>query len=154
MLALQARCGVTLPLPRPSRADRLVEKASRKAARRSSPVRNAAGAALPKPEVWHCAPYRAWATKRYDCGIKGRPGHACGPRVDGKVLNVFAHPEPEGKGIKASDNRGVVLCDIAHREQHILGWLTFQSKYDFDRDATARRIFESSPWAGKVEAVW
>lgn len=141
-------------LQKPLRADRLVEKEARRKARRSSPVRNASGAALPRPEVWHDAKYRAWAVKRYDCGIKGCQGHVCGMVVFGRLLKEAVHPEPEAKGLKASDNRLVVLCAIAHRVQHDIGWKTFQEKYGFDRDATARRIFESSPWFGKVEVSW
>jgi hypothetical protein len=146
---------VTQPLAKPTRAGRLVEKAERRKARRTSPVRNASGAAIPKPEVWHDPKYQAWAKQRYDCAIKGKANHVCGPRVvDGKVPVQFAHAEPAGRGLKGSDFYGVVLCADAHHEQTVTSWGDFQTKYDFDRDATARRIFESSPWAGKVEVSW
>jgi hypothetical protein len=92
--------------------------------------------------------------KRYDCGIKGKNGHVCGPRADRKIIKEACHPEPEGKGLKASDNRIVIFCAHAHTEQHQTGWQTFQAKYNFDRDAKAREIFESSPWFGKVEVTW
>ena len=141
-------------IPRPQKSDRLVRKHERRIARRTSPVRNAAGALLPKPEVWHLAAYQAWTKKRYGCGIKGRNGHVCGPRIDGKPVLNFAHAEPEARGLKSSDYFGVVLCADAHRLLTETSWGEFQAQFEFDRDATARRIFESSPWAGKIEVDW
>ncbi len=142
------------PLPKPQRGDRVVARAERREAQRSSEVFNPDDLALPKPQVWHEPKYRAWAKKRFDCAIKSSPLHQCAPRLAAGTIKEFAHFEPEGKGLKCSDNRGVVLCLSAHVEQHQLGWQTFQAKHNFDRDATAREIFESSPWFGKVEVSW
>lgn len=141
------------PLAKPTRAERVIKRSERKRAGRSATTLNPSGLAHAKPQVWHCTEYRTWAVKRYDCGIKGRFDHVC-TRSEGKTLKQAAHPEPEGKGLKASDHRIVVLCSAAHSLQHSIGWQSFQDRYDFDRDATARAIFESSPWASRVEVSW
>lgn len=138
-------------IAKPSRADRLVEKAERRKARRSG---LGSGLTLAKPEVWHCAPYRAWAREHFDCAIKGRPDHTCGPKVDGRVVKEFCHAEPEGRGLKSSDHFGIVLCSSGHREQTVTSWSRFQRKYGIDRRAIARRMFDASPWASRVEVVW
>jgi hypothetical protein len=128
---------VTLAIPRPSRADRLVEQAARRAARRSSAVRNAAGAALPKPEVWRCAAYVALAKKRHGCGIKGAAGHVCGPRVDGKVVLNFAHAEPEGRGLKtATRRRGSTMTVTATEETGLSQRQEMSAERAMTRDAT------------------
>jgi hypothetical protein len=121
-------------LPKPTRADRLVRNSERTKARRSSPIRNPSQLANPKLHVWHCAQYRAWARKRYHCAIHDDPTHVCGPWVNGRIVLVFAHPESAGRGLKASDYLGIVLCSKAHATQHRIGWSAFQLLYRFDRD--------------------
>lgn len=90
----------------------------------------------PKPRPIRNAKFKAFV-REHSCSIRGKAKHRCGNRERiGKTRIEAAHiPAHRGIGSKADDTLTIGLCERAHDEQHLIGWLSFQEKYDIDAHA-------------------
>ncbi|MDB5707828.1 MAG: hypothetical protein JWN66_4944 [Sphingomonas bacterium] len=81
--------------------------------------------------------------------IRGRNCAVANDDCAGKI--EAAHVDAggdKGMGTKASDRFAVPLCSHHHGEQHRIGWLTFQDKYDFKALIAAAAFWWA--WPGRV----
>lgn len=94
---------------------------------------------FPKPKSWRSATYRQWV-RSLRCLIPG-----CWSREI-----EAAHASVKGKGLKHDDFYCVPICRMHHSEQHALGILSFQSKYNIDLKVEAETLWQRSPWCSEI----
>jgi Putative HNHc nuclease len=87
-----------------------------------------------------CAAHRAWV-RRHRCSVPG-----C-QRLPIECAHVRTGTDG-GAGLKPSDRWCISLCRDHHLEQHEIGELSFEAKYDLDLRQLAREFVQRSAYLG------
>jgi hypothetical protein len=85
-----------------------------------------------------CAAHRAWV-RRHRCSV-----HGCS-RLPIECAHVRTGTDG-GLGLKPSDKWTISLCQFHHLEQHTIGELDFEAKYDLHLQELAREFARKSPF--------
>ena len=90
----------------------------------------------------NCAGHRAWV-RRHDCCVRGcrRTTIECAHVRSGTGGGI---------GLKPSDRWAISLCDVHHREQHLLGEKAFGQKHSLDLVCLALEFARRSPFRPKL----
>lgn len=92
-----------------------------------------------RPSSRTCAAHRNWVRK-HRCSV---PGCMRGPIECAHVRTGT----DGGTGMKPSDRWCISLCQIHHREQHVLGEQSFEAQYDLDLTRLAEEFASRSPFS-------
>ena len=89
--------------------------------------------------------HRAWV-RSFACSIFDR--HECSGPIECAHVRTGTDG---GTGLKPHDRFCISLCQAAHREQHDIGELAFERKYQIDMKAVAAKFAKTSPHRTKWE---
>ena len=83
----------------------------------------------------------------HECCIAGRNGHQCQGRIE--AMHVRTGTDG-GMGVKPSDNWAVPGCSAAHAEQHRIGEIAFERKYEINLKILSALICSASAVLGRI----
>ena len=91
-----------------------------------------------------CAAHRAWV-RRHHCSVTG-----C---LNRRIECAHVHRDTDGgMGLKPSDRWTISLCREHHIEQHQIGELAFEQRYQVDMRELAEEFARRSPHRQKLNA--